>query len=225
MGVKAMMEKLLDAFPKSFEKYWIENGNEIYLQVENKEARPVCLYLYEKMDLPLVSMFACDERGLSGKLMIHYVFANRVKGILLTLRSKVEGDQPQYESVTDRIHGAALYEREIKDMFGIEPVGHPDAKPLVFHGNWPENNYPLRKDYDGHKRPPFADRGIEKLAEGSSLERGLFISERISGDETFSNSLAYCQAVEKIAGITIPKRGEYTRVVFAELERLTAHLG
>src|SRR5665647_2766054 len=276
MGVKVMMEKLLDAFPKSFEKYWIENGNEIYIQVENKEAWPVCIYLYEKMDLPLVSMFACDERERSGKFMIHYVFANRVKGILLTLRSKVEGDQPQYESVTDQIHGAALYEREIKDMFGIEPVGHPDAKPLVFHGNWPENNYPLRKDYDGHKRPPFADRGIrfnkvggegvfeipvgpvhagiiepghfrfsvagepiikleaqlgfvhkgiEKLAEGSSLERGLFISERISGDETFSNSLAYCQAVEKIAGITIPKRGEYTRVVFAELERLTSHLG
>ncbi len=276
MGLKVMMEKLLDAFPRNFEKYWVANGNEIYIELENTEARNVCLYLYETMDLPLVSMFACDERKRNNKFMIHYVFANRLNGILLTIRSKVDEDYLKYQSITDRIHGAALYEREIKEMFGLEPVGHPDAKPLVFHGNWPEEHYPLRKDFDGHKKPPFANReihfnkvagegvfeipvgpvhagiiepghfrfsvagepiikleaqlgfvhkGIEKLAEESSIEKGLFISERISGDETFSNSLAYCQAVEKIAGITIPIRGEYTRVVFAELERLTAHLG
>jgi Ni,Fe-hydrogenase III large subunit/Ni,Fe-hydrogenase III component G len=276
MGVKVLLDKFLDSFPESLEKYWVENRNEIYLQVESKEARTICLYLYESMDFPLISMFACDERELSGKYFVHYVFANRVNGILLTVRSKIDAENPQYESITDRVHGAALYEREIKDMFGLEPVGHPDAKPLAFHGNWPEENFPLRKDFDGHKRPPHANRqirfnnvggegvfeipvgpvhagiiepghfrfsvagepiinleaqlgfvhkGIEKLAEGSSIERGLYISERISGDETFSNSLAYCLAVEKIAGVTVPKRGEYTRVFFAEFERLTAHLG
>ena len=149
MAVKVMIEKLLDAFPGKFEKYWMANGNEIYIEVENKEARLICLYLYEKMDLPLVSMFACDERTFNGKFIVHYVFANRVNGILLTLRSQVDGKNPKYQSITDRIHGAALYEREIKDMFGIEPIGHPDAKPLLFHGNWPEANYPLRKDFDG----------------------------------------------------------------------------
>ena len=63
------------------------------------------------------------------------------------------------------------------------------------------------------------------MCEGESIERCLYVSERISGDETYSNSLAYCQAVEKIAGIKIPERAEFTRVIFAELERLTSHLG
>ena len=58
-----------------------------------------------------------------------------------------------------------------------------------------------------------------------SIERCLFVSERISGDETIANSLAYCQAIEKIAEAAVPTRAEYTRVVFAELERLTSHLG
>ncbi|NTW71860.1 MAG: pyridine nucleotide-disulfide oxidoreductase, partial [Eubacteriaceae bacterium] len=56
-------------------------------------------------------------------------------------------------------------------------------------------------------------------------EKCLYISERISGDETFSNSLAYSLAIENIAGIIVPDRAQYTRVVFAELERLTSHLG
>lgn len=71
----------------------------------------------------------------------------------------------------------------------------------------------------------YTHKGIEKLCEGKSIEQGLFIAERISGDETIANSLAYCQAVEKIGNIQIPKRAEYTRIVFAELERLICHLG
>ena len=67
-------------------------------------------------------------------------------------------------------------------------------------------------------------KGIEKLCEGQSIERCFYIAE-ISGDETFTNSLAYCQAIEKIAGIEIPERAEYSRVVFAEMERLVSHLG
>jgi len=71
----------------------------------------------------------------------------------------------------------------------------------------------------------YVHKGIEKLCEGQSIERCLYVSERISGDETFANSLAYCQAIEKIARVRIPDRAQHTRVVFAELERLTSHLG
>jgi Ni,Fe-hydrogenase III large subunit len=71
----------------------------------------------------------------------------------------------------------------------------------------------------------FVHKGIEKLSEGMSIERCLYLSERISGDETFTNSLAYCQAIERLDGIPAPTRALYIRVVFAELERLTSHLG
>jgi len=71
----------------------------------------------------------------------------------------------------------------------------------------------------------FVHKGIEKLSEGAGFEKCFYISERISGDETFSNSLAYCQAIEKIAGVEIPERAKYLRVMFAELERLASHIG
>ena len=71
----------------------------------------------------------------------------------------------------------------------------------------------------------YTHRGLEKLSENENYMKVLLISERISGDETCTNSLAYCQAIEKINGITyIPERALYSRVIFAELERILCHI-
>lgn len=72
----------------------------------------------------------------------------------------------------------------------------------------------------------YVHRGLEKLSENEDYMKVLLVSERISGDETFTNSLAYCQAIEKINNITyLPERALYARTIFAELERIYNHLG
>lgn len=72
----------------------------------------------------------------------------------------------------------------------------------------------------------YVHKGIEKLASGKSVQHVLLLAERISGDETFSNSLAYCLAIERIAGLSgIPEKALYSRTIFAEMERLYNHLG
>ncbi|OGR80110.1 MAG: hypothetical protein A3I11_04890 [Elusimicrobia bacterium RIFCSPLOWO2_02_FULL_39_32] len=71
----------------------------------------------------------------------------------------------------------------------------------------------------------FAHKGIEKLAEGKTVLEAVCLAERISGDASFAHSLAFCQAVEKIAKVTIPKKAQVLRVIFSEMERLYNHLG
>ena len=66
-------------------------------------------------------------------------------------------------------------------------------------------------------------RGIEKIAEGQSIDRVLLIAERFSGVAAFAHGLAFCQAIETIAGADVPPRGRALRTVFAELERLRHH--
>jgi formate hydrogenlyase subunit 5 len=66
-------------------------------------------------------------------------------------------------------------------------------------------------------------RGVEKIAEGQSLDRVLLLAERFSGTSAFAHGLAFCQAVEAICGIEVPPRARALRTVFAELERLRHH--
>ena len=260
----------------------IDNRNELYVEIEKDSIKKAVEIINKDLELPLISMFATDERtfdankkATGGSFVIYYVFADRKNGLLLIIKTSLNGAE-EFTSVCDILPAAAGYEREINDMFGLFPNGHPDPKPLVFHGNWPEGNYPLRKDFDRHHKPKFVNRpmkynkiegegvyeipvgpvhagiiepghfrfsvvgepiinleaqlsfvhkGVEKLFEDCSLEKGFYLSERISGDETFANSLAYCQAVEKLAGVEITPRAKYSRTFFAELERLVAHMG
>jgi Ni,Fe-hydrogenase III large subunit len=57
------------------------------------------------------------------------------------------------------------------------------------------------------------------------LSTAVPLAERISGDTTVGHSLAYCQAVEQMTGVTAPPRARYLRSLFLELERLHNHLG
>ncbi|MGB9892427.1 MULTISPECIES: NADH-quinone oxidoreductase subunit C [Thermodesulfovibrio] len=76
-------------------------------------------------------------------------------------------------------------------------------------------------DYRGF----YVHRGIEKLAESVlNYQQIPFLAERICGICGFVHSCAYCQAVEKAAGIEIPLRAKFIRSLFLELERLHSHL-
>ena len=71
----------------------------------------------------------------------------------------------------------------------------------------------------------FTHKGSEKLFEVLPLEDKVRLSEKISGDSSFSHSLAFCQALEQLSNTAVPKRANYLRVIYAELERLANHFG
>src|SRR6266487_765449 len=70
----------------------------------------------------------------------------------------------------------------------------------------------------------FTHKGTEKLFEGRLPANGVELAERISGDTTIGHSLAYCQALESLAGIEVPSRARYLRVILLEMERLYNHI-
>jgi NADH-quinone oxidoreductase subunit D len=70
----------------------------------------------------------------------------------------------------------------------------------------------------------YLHRGIEKLAEGRTYTQNIPFTDRLDYLAAMTNNQAYCMAVEKLAGITVPERAEYIRVIMAELQRLGSHL-
>jgi len=71
----------------------------------------------------------------------------------------------------------------------------------------------------------FTHKGSEKLFEVLPLAEKIHLSEKISGDSSFSHSLAFCQALEQLSDTNVPKRALCLRVIYSELERLANHFG
>ena len=70
----------------------------------------------------------------------------------------------------------------------------------------------------------YLHRGIEKLAEERTYTGFIPLTDRMDYISSMSNNMAYCMAVEKLAGIKVPERAEYLRVILAELQRIANHL-
>ena len=71
----------------------------------------------------------------------------------------------------------------------------------------------------------YTHKGVEKLFENISIDKAVFLAERISGDNSVAHAVAFCQAMEKIAGVNIPPRAKHIRTILLELERIYNHLG
>jgi membrane-bound hydrogenase subunit alpha len=73
-------------------------------------------------------------------------------------------------------------------------------------------------------KPGFAHRGIEFMGLRRNLIQVLYLAERICGICSISHPIALTQAVENAAGIEVPPRAQYIRVIVSELERIHSHL-
>jgi NADH-quinone oxidoreductase subunit D len=82
---------------------------------------------------------------------------------------------------------------------------------------------------DGEKvvklKPVFGylHRNHEKIAEGTTYLASIPYTDRLDYFCSLTNNWSYCLAVEKLAGLQVPERAEYIRVITAELTRLQNH--
>ncbi|GHS87676.1 hydrogenase [Synergistales bacterium] len=67
-------------------------------------------------------------------------------------------------------------------------------------------------------------RGIEFMARERNPIQVIYLSERICGICSFSHVLAFIRAIEDLAGIKVPPRGQYIRSLVLELERIHSHI-
>ena len=70
----------------------------------------------------------------------------------------------------------------------------------------------------------YLHRGSDKLAEERKYVQVLTLTDRLDYTASMTNNQAYCLAVEKLLGVTVPERGKYLRVMTAELQRVASHL-
>ena len=70
----------------------------------------------------------------------------------------------------------------------------------------------------------YLHRGVEKLGEVQTYGQFVPTLDRMDYVAAVSNCLGYCEAIEKLLGVTAPPRAQYIRVIMTELNRISSHL-
>ena len=217
-----------------------------------------------------VGLFA--TRGDGGGLRLVAVVADGPA--LKLLASDLPEGRYDYPALSPVVPAAFWYERQLHDLFGVVPIGHPRLDPLVFplKGDGPDRPRPglsgprdrldpdtsaMRGNVEGEGvftipygpvrsgvfetveflvetfgedipqvrvRPHLKHRGVAHRFGGLTLDDGVALAERVEGTTSVAHAVAFATALESLAGVAVPARAGYQRLVHAELERIANHL-
>jgi len=70
----------------------------------------------------------------------------------------------------------------------------------------------------------YLHRGLEKIAESKTYQEFMPYTDRMDYLAPYSNNVAWCLAVEKLASIEVPERAQWIRMIMSELSRISSHL-
>jgi formate hydrogenlyase subunit 5 len=174
-----------------------------------------------------------------------------LRGQLVVLRAPLE-DERRYPSLSRLTPGALLPERELHELTGVVPLGHPRLDPVlrpnadelarvvtgpetfvipygpIRSGVFEAIQFPI--DTGGEDilaltvRPYFKRRNLEARFQNLDHDHGAYLAERIAGTESVAEALAFAEAVERAAGVAVPRLAQRWRAIHAELERIANHL-
>lgn len=122
--------------------------------------------------LRYIHLTAVDFSEQRDKIELNYFFSSLEEKKNIIVKSEIEMSSPSISSIADIIPGVTWAERECNDLFGIKFEGHPDPRRLVLPDDWPDNVYPLRKNFPYNSTPPIKSEPtveLKKPGEGRTV--------------------------------------------------------
>ena len=78
--------------------------------------------------------------------MVYHLSSTRYRHSMV-VKSNLDRNHPEIESVSAIWKTADFHEREVYEMFGVNFLHHPDLRLLILPDGW-EGKNPLRKDFE-----------------------------------------------------------------------------
>ena len=150
--LETIVQALQDSFGVTTEEF--RGEVHVFLKVEN--IIPALTLLRDKYDFELLSALTAIDYWpqLAPRFHVVYQLTSLARNLSLQLRVALEDGEPHIPTATRVYEVANWRERELLDMFGIIPDGHPDPRRILM----PEGTegHPLRKEFPlGYEEPQF----------------------------------------------------------------------
>ena len=167
------LKQLREEFGAAVQRADCPSDRRLFLFVDPLEVKRVCRHIFRDLDARYVISIGVDDRPFSGKFLVAHDFAFDKDHLLCSVLTYLPPDNPRIDSISDVVPAANWAEREIRDLIGVEPVGHPYPKRLVLPDGWPDGVHPLRKDFAWNEVPenfdPDGEFKFEEPPEGCTV--------------------------------------------------------
>jgi Ni,Fe-hydrogenase III component G len=140
--VPELRQRLSDRIVEVVEK----SARRVFIEVRPEDIPQATRVIFRDMGARLQIATAIDTPAAI-EILYHWAFD--ALDCVVNIRTKLDREKPEIESVASICKGAEWIEREMWEMFGITFRNHPDMRHLLLLDNWPEGKYPLRRDYKG----------------------------------------------------------------------------
>ncbi len=173
--IVSYVSKLISMLPPgSVKDVYVASPHKAFVEVDRRSIDEAVAVAYWSLGGFLSTMVGVDMRPRESGFRVYYVLSieEGISGekLWLVIWCRVPWHDPKYPSSTPRVPAANWYEREVRDLLGIEAENHPDPRRLVLPDDWPDGLYPLRNDFEYCERPP------------GRPSRYRFMPEKVEGD-------------------------------------------
>jgi NADH-quinone oxidoreductase subunit C len=142
------LEPIVQALQEKFSTSLEEFRDEVHVFISSADIIAALTLLRDKYDFELLSAMTATDYWpqQSPRFHVIYQLSSLARNIVIQLRVPIDEGNPRIPTATGVYEVANWREREIRDMFGIIPEGHPDPRILLLPEDWDEK-HPLRKDF------------------------------------------------------------------------------
>ena len=142
--LEPIVQALQDKYSTSLEEF----RNEVHVLINPAVIISTLTLLRDEYQFELLSAMTATDYWPQQTPRYHVVYqlSSLARNITIQLRVPVDGNDPRIPTETGVYEVANWRGRELKDMFGIIPEGHPDPRILLLPEDW-DDKHPLRNDF------------------------------------------------------------------------------
>jgi NADH-quinone oxidoreductase subunit C len=143
MSNEELKIKLIELIPPAT----FEEGNEwMTINIESSNWKTVAQQFRSTAGFEFDYLFCLTCVDWKTHFTMVYHLTSTIHRHTLVVKSKLDRNNPEIETVSDIWRTAEFHEREVYDLFGVKFSHHPDLRRLLLTDDF--NGYPLRKDFE-----------------------------------------------------------------------------
>ncbi|WP_424565632.1 NADH-quinone oxidoreductase subunit C [Thiothrix litoralis] len=174
MVMQALYDTLKQRFPLG--EFTAQRDNLAFITLEAVRLYPLLRYLRDHEGFSHLVLLTAVDWLEEGQFQLTYLLNNRAKCQDVGLRVMIPRDQASMESIHDLWPAASTYQRELREMFGIDFPGSPRVNEEFILEGW-NDMPPYRRDFDTleYARKTYRDRpGRETRDPAAHMKQQLY---------------------------------------------------